>query len=635
MKKNLEKPSCSCNSIKHEVKSETRTGISLKKMLGGLNGLLLIYLISIIIPSQDVFSQVTYDNNQKWKWLHPKPQGGYLLWCKMWDKNTWYFAGQNGLFMKTTNGGSNWSISYNASRIISVISLQKGDIRSAHFFNQNTGILVGSFGSVFKTTNAGTTFDSIPGIFINTYTWYKVFFLNQNTGYIAGANDNLVKTTNGGSNWNFITSIPTAPNFDIWTPNDTLIIISSSGGNIKRSTNGGVNWATINTGSSSELYRLCFVNTDTGFVSGTSGAVRMTTNGGFSWISVNGGLPVSKYYDLDYRTTGPNREIYLTGNGQYIYKTTNYGSSWDTVGIWGANQSFLIQYQAYYCTDLGNSDTLLTVGDGLINKRNSAGERICYLDFLKYGYNNISDIWVSGNKIWAVGTYTVTTPHQNDQIIYSSDKGNTWVKQNITGGSTGKFTRISMINDNTGFTAGTEGKIRKTINGGNTWDSLISPTTTLLRKIEFVNSNTGWVFGDAGTIYKSTDGGLSWSQQTAAGVNSIIFGADMIDENTGWIVGRDAKVSKTTNGGSSWTAQNPNTYLMFDLFSIKMLDANTGYLGGVRTFRKTTDGGTTWDSVPQPFPTNGTFFQITGMDFINPQVGMINILRYPNNHIMQ
>ncbi len=42
------------------------------------------------------------------KWLHPSPQGWDLIWMKMFDANTWYLAGQYGIFMKTTDGGQTW-----------------------------------------------------------------------------------------------------------------------------------------------------------------------------------------------------------------------------------------------------------------------------------------------------------------------------------------------------------------------------------------------------------------------------------------------------------------------------------------------------------------------------------------------
>src|SRR6185436_20682757 len=115
-----------------------------------------VFLI-ISINSLQVSSQVTYPPGQNWKWLQAKPQGSVLRWCKMWDKNTWYMAGFNSTFLKTTDGGSSWVISYNAGRQVTFWGGQKADLFNAHFFDLNNGICIGSFSSAYKTTNGGVT----------------------------------------------------------------------------------------------------------------------------------------------------------------------------------------------------------------------------------------------------------------------------------------------------------------------------------------------------------------------------------------------------------------------------------------------------------------------------------------------
>ena len=69
--------------------------------------------------------------------------GNYTGWC-MQSNNVW----------KTTNSGANWNV-------ISHIGLPNP--YCAQFFDQNTGITVGTYGSIFRTTNGGVTFDSVPG----------------------------------------------------------------------------------------------------------------------------------------------------------------------------------------------------------------------------------------------------------------------------------------------------------------------------------------------------------------------------------------------------------------------------------------------------------------------------------------
>jgi photosystem II stability/assembly factor-like uncharacterized protein len=588
-----------------------------------------IVLLAFIIPCF-TYGQVTYDAGQKWQWLHPKPQGNPLYWCKMWDKNTWYMAGDKGTFMKTSDGGSSWVITYNASRLYYLSPIPyKGTIFDAHFFNQNTGIVVGQYSSAYKTTNRGATFDSIPDLVTNDFSnWNSIYFLNNNTGYVTGHNNRLAKTTNGGGNWTYITSVPGGYHYDLWTPDANLIIVCSGEGKIHRSTNSGADWETINTSTSIDLRKLCFINNDTGFVSGTSGAVYLTTNCGVSWASANSGLPLTGFFDIDYKTAGQNTEVYLTGNSYFIYKTTNYGVTWNPVEFWASGQSYMGGYMTYASTELGGGDTLLTVGNmGLINKRNSGSERILYTNYLKLGgTGTMNDIWLDGSKIWVVGSATESGGPIDDQILFSSDDGSTWVKQS-TGGTTASFGSIWMMNSNTGYVAGSNGEIRKTVNGGTSWDLLNSGIVNTLYRIEFVNQNTGWVFGAQASIYKTTNGGDNWVHQSApVSGGSKIVSSYMVDENTGWFGGSVTSspaitiLCKTTDGGATWQNENHNVNGPGrTILGIKMVDNNTGYFGGFRNFCKTTNGGVNWDSLALPYPS----YQITGIDFINEQTGML------------
>ena len=46
--------------------------------------------------------------------------------------------------------------------------------------------------------------------------------------------------------------------------------------------------------------------------------------------------------------------------------------------------------------------------------------------------------------------------------------------------------------------------------GGVSWQQQISGTNNALHSVHFVNENVGWVVGEVGTIRKSVDGGITW-----------------------------------------------------------------------------------------------------------------------------
>ncbi|MGB3019087.1 MAG: YCF48-related protein, partial [Ignavibacteria bacterium] len=72
------------------------------------------------------------------------------------------------------------------------------------------------------------------------------------------------------------------------------------------------------------------------------------------------------------------------------------------------------------------------------------------------------------------------------------------------------------------------------------WDTLSTGVNTSLHAVQFINTNTGWIAGSNGKIKKSTNGGNSWFNQSINSSENLrrIF---MIDANTGFICGDSGK----------------------------------------------------------------------------------------------
>ena len=95
--------------------------------------------------------------------------------------------------------------------------------------------------------------------------------------------------------------------------------------------------------------------------------------------------------------------------------------------------------------------------------------------------------------------------------------------------------------------------------------------TTSLNSIKFVNDSIGWSVGNGGVIIKTTDGGETWSTQnsgTSSDLKSVFFN----DQYAGYAVGKNGTVIRTTDGGSNWISQNIGT--TSELNSIFFIDQN-------------------------------------------------------------
>lgn len=565
----------------------------------------------------------------QWKWIHPTPTGEFYQWCKYWDANTWYIAGFNGTFIKTTNAGTSWFVNLEAG----ILDIYDGysNIRNAHFFDRDNGIIVCDDGAL-RTSNGGTTFEVISSSALSSSVWQGIFFLNSSTGYVCASSgsNRLSKTTDGGITWNSIV-IPSAPYYDVFSPDDTLIMACSNLGRIQRSSDGGSSWEQINT-SGSFFYGMEFYNKDTGFVVGSGNTILLTTNAGMNWTDKSPFVSAS-WRQIILKETNGVKEAYVCGGDNFVIKSTDLGVSWDTIRVtlpdqFIINDGYASSIQSFSMSQDG--DTILTAGySGFLNLRYGDKNIISLLKGARFGdfstYQSANGIYADsiGLNIWVVGYPQDSL--SSDQVLYSSDGGNSWVAQYPVG-SHQVFIDIFMLDNSIGYIVGNAGHVYKTINGGSDWNPVTFPTNLGLNSVSFVNENTGWVLGEGTALYKTTDGGNSWHHQVSSLNNVNLFGIHrsnikMLNENTGWAVGGvgfgSGRVCKTTNGGLNWDTQvqTDSGYIL----DFEIIDLNTAYYcrGTNGAIKRTSDGGNTWFDISVPLSVD-----IFNIDFINDMHGM-------------
>jgi len=119
------------------------------------------------------------------------------------DENNWYLIGDKGTIFKTTNGGSTYDKIY----IEPYNDLEINTLQTSHFFDMNEGLVTGkTSGVVYKTINGGDSWNSfqIPGV-SSSKSMYAFEFINDQIGWTFGYASVAAKTTNGGDTWNPLT----------------------------------------------------------------------------------------------------------------------------------------------------------------------------------------------------------------------------------------------------------------------------------------------------------------------------------------------------------------------------------------------------------------------------------------------
>ena len=554
----------------------------------------LIGIIFYFLFFGKVFSQVWYQAN-------PYPTAEKLRSINFPNANTGYAAGYNGVIIKTTNGGANWTL---------LPCVTHKDLSCLAFKDANTGI-VGGDRVFFKTSNGGLNWENIN---INSNNYIMAAVYPGNETFIVSGGDSagylIIRSTNSGLNWiqNSISYDTGSINRFSFINQNTGYIIYGGGTNYFRflkTTNGGANWNYLYGQHSSYNHFLnplgiSFLNEYTGFVSGYLDFICKTTDGGYNWITLRydstAYLTQAKFLNLSTGIVAGDKPL-ITNNG-------------------GINWSFVDNTNSLFTEDVSflDNNKVIMVGGNIFISTNT-------------GIN-----WTQSNKRLDAsgGGCVLLSPSTaflgNDLFISkTTNSGLSWVKDTSI-----RIRHFYFINSNTGMAIGQD-QIYRTTNSGNNWIDLSGIVSIdNYNDIKFINNQTGIIAGssqqipDTTIVKLTTNGGINWQRFTINHTGGI-SGCDMIDINTFYVV--NGNIYKTTNSGSNWIQQtNYNDGTEF--WNIKFLNANTGFAGGTGNnyfagcIVKTTNGGNNWFNIYS----DSTFY-VTSLN-ITPQNKITIILTY-------
>ncbi len=138
----------------------------------------------------------TYDGCKSFDTTNTYPIATFMNDVHFFNANTGLIAGETGVLIKSTNGGTNWfQVNIPLNGIMS-------DFRDIAVYNNQYCWVAGSDKRIFFSTDYGSNWDSIGYIHIPAQKYfYCIHFASRYTGWVGGEWGIFYKTTNGGFTW--------------------------------------------------------------------------------------------------------------------------------------------------------------------------------------------------------------------------------------------------------------------------------------------------------------------------------------------------------------------------------------------------------------------------------------------------
>lgn len=287
-----------------------------------------------------------------------------------------------------------------------------------------------------------------------------------------------------------------------------------------------------------------FLTPTTGWVVNLSGEVHFTRNGGVTWSlqhrAVAGGAPIG-LRSVGFATAQKGWIGSLT-EAQVLFETQDGGRTWSDItgriagpaprgicGLWVASE------QVVY--GVGRFD-----GPARLIKTTDGGQTWTSIDLSPLAETLVDVYFIDENRGFVVGGTNATLNAASAVVLYTEDGGATWDVRYTSSGTgewawkisfpTPEVGYVSVENFRPGNLAGA--KVLKSIDGGNTWGTVMIDNSRTLQGVGFLTDQVGWTSG-RGTTFMTTNGGETWAQLPLDG---IINRFRMFGDSLGYAVGR-------------------------------------------------------------------------------------------------
>ncbi len=205
----------------------------------------------------------------------------------------------------------------------------------------------------------------------------------------------------------------------------------------------------------------------------------------------------------------------------------------------------------------------------------------------------------------------------NGKVYKTTDAGNSWNSLNT--GVSVTLNQVRIAEDGSVVIPGNNSTILRSTDGGNSWSNILNiPAYVDFFAVKLLNSNSFIISGNESIILRTSNSGATW-ESISIGMPNPLFAVDFSGQSTGWVTGCCGMFMKTTNAGISWTTDD---YLTpgYTLFSMQFIGQMKGWLAGEAGYiLRTTNAGLSWDSL-----NSNTQLDLYSLQFVDENTGYIS-----------
>jgi photosystem II stability/assembly factor-like uncharacterized protein len=292
------------------------------------------------------------------------------LGIKFENEQTAVLVGQDGLIMRTENGGLNWT-TQNSN--VTTVLYGTNSIMDYELLNPyRIQLAVGENGVVLKSTDNGETW-ILKDIGV-TQTLRSVDVMTNSLYIAAGDSGIIIRSVDKGESWSSVSSGVTENLNDIMFVQYPHQVVSASrgivignNGTILISDDYGLTWSPVSSNTAENLNSLHFAYENLIFAAGNNGVMLKSNDLGESWTAVTTGVQ-GNIYDVKLIS---ETVCLATGENGLIIRSEDGGETWSVITSGVSTDLFTVNFGSSNAgIAAGENGTELYTNDGGLSWEN-------------------------------------------------------------------------------------------------------------------------------------------------------------------------------------------------------------------------------------------------------------------------